>query len=121
VPLVERPRHRGRAVEGVLEVHVGAALDEEFDDLGVAALGGLEERGRAVAELGVHVRPAVEHRLDLGHVALARGLVELFVERLLRVLRRRPRREREQEQRRQGVALERHGLHSVFSLRPPWC
>ena len=87
-PLSSAHVHRRRAVEGVFDVHVGAALDEELDDLGVAALGGLEERGRAVAELGVDVRAFVEHRLDLGGVALARGLVELFVERLLRVLRR---------------------------------
>ena len=39
----DRHHQRGRAVERVLDVHVGAAIDEQFDDVEVAVVAGVDD------------------------------------------------------------------------------
>ena len=80
--LVVHHRHVDGAhlVEGVLGVDVGAAGDEQLDDLEVALVGGEGQRGRAVACLRVHVGPLVECRRDLGRVPGARRRPQILAD-----------------------------------------
>jgi hypothetical protein len=85
-----RERERREAIEGVLEAHVGAAIEQDLHDLEVPVVAGVEERRRAVAELGVDVDPLVEELFHRRGVSLAGRVLEL-----LRLGRRRCLRERE--------------------------
>src|SRR4029077_8047182 len=60
-------------VEGVLDVDVRAAIDEQLYHVEVPAIAGVREGGRAVAELRVDVDAFVQQVLHDGRVALAGG------------------------------------------------
>ena len=87
---LEQQRHDGRMVvhhrhvdgahlvEGVLRVDVGAAGDQQLDDLEVPLVGGERQRRRAVARLRVDVGPLVERRRDARGVPGARRGPELL-------------------------------------------
>ena len=57
---LHRPGQRAGLVEGVVEVGVGPAGQEQLDHGQLSLVGGEEERRRVVASLRVHVEACVE-------------------------------------------------------------
>ena len=88
VGMVVHHRHVDGAhlVEGVLGVDVGAAGDQQLDDLDVALVGGEGQRRCAVARFRVDVGAFVERRRDPGRVPGARRGPQLFGDRRGRLL-----------------------------------
>ena len=72
---------RAHLVEGVLRVDVGAAGNQQLDQLDVAPVCGEGQRGGAVSGLRVDVGPLVERGRDARDVASARRRPELFGQR----------------------------------------
>ena len=64
----------GRAVERVLRVDVGAALDEQADDLEAPLVGREDQRRHAVARPDVHVHAGLEQGGDLCTVPVTGGV-----------------------------------------------
>ncbi len=73
-----REHQRREPVERVLDGHVGAAIEQDLDDLEMSMVARVEERRRVVAELRVDVDPFVEERLHGRGVPLARRVLQLF-------------------------------------------
>ena len=71
---------RAEFIEGVDGVDVGAAVQQPLDHLGMAAVGGEEQRGGLVPIAGVDVGPLVERLGDPRDVSRPRGRPELLVE-----------------------------------------
>src|SRR5207302_2410766 len=84
----QQPDHRGMApahgpgqwrgaVEGVLDVHVGLAAQEQFDDLDVALVGGETQRGGPVRGASVHLDALAEQFLNRLGIPFSGGGPEL--------------------------------------------